>query len=131
MYFRYQEKNSISVPTPFKRTITPLFMGDDDMIKESSFSVHVTEWMPGCQVDLHSHELSMEAMYCMAGNGIAEIDEVSYPFVTDSMIVAPPGVSHKITNTGDELLRVLCIFSPPITSQALRERALEAIRRDT
>ena len=43
------------------------------------------------------------------------------------MIVAPPRVTHQIINTGDELLRVLCIFSPPNTGKGLRDRALKAI----
>ena len=127
MYYTYDEKNSIKVPAPFGRTITPMFMGDDDQITESNFSVHMTEWDPGCCVDNHFHDSSMEAMYCLSGTGIAQVDGVEYPFTPGSMIVAPPRITHQITNTGDELLRVLCIFSPPSTGKELKERALQAI----
>ena len=69
----------------------------------------------------------MEAMYCMEGCGVAQVDGKEYPFVPGSMIVAPPGIQHKIKNTGDQLLRVFCIFSPPVTGESLRQRALEAV----
>lgn len=127
MYYKYDEKNGIHVPEPFKRVMTPMFMGDDDKIKESNFSVHFTEWEPGCEIDSHSHEIGMEAMYCMEGRGVAQVDGKEYPFVPGSMIVAPPGIQHKIKNTGDQLLRVFCIFSPPVTGESLRQRALEAV----
>ncbi len=130
MYYRYAPKNSILVPPPFKRAITPLFMGDDDKITESDFSVHITEWEPGCEIDSHSHPDSMEAMYCMSGNGIVYIDGEEHAFVPGSMIVAPPNTAHRIINTGTELLRVFCVFSPPATAKGLRDRALAAVQAE-
>ncbi len=127
MYYTYDPKNSIHIPAPFGRAITPVFMGDDDKITESNFSIHITEWEPGCQIDSHSHDTQMEAMYCMSGSGVAMVDGVEYPFVPDSMIVAPPKVLHKITNTGTEKLRVLCVFSLPTTGKDLRERAMKSV----
>lgn len=127
MYYVYDKKNSIPVPAPFNRAITPLFMGDDDIIRETNFSVHITEWESGCEIDLHSHSEGMEAMYCMSGRGEAMVDGVWHPFVPDSMIVAPPGVTHQIRNTGKETLRVLCVFSPPVTGESLKARAMEAV----
>lgn len=112
------------------RDITPIFMGDDDKIRETNFSVHLTEWMPGCTIDEHSHEAGMEAMYLMSGKGIAVIDGQEYEFRPDTMIVAPPGVPHKIVNTGNEKLRVLCVFSPPVTGKSLQERAMGAVRKN-
>ena len=103
MYYKYNSENSIRIPTPFNRAITPVFMGDDDKITDCAFSVHMTEWAPGCQIDAHSHDTQTEAMYCISGMGIAMVDGMEYPFVPDSMIVAPPKVIHQITNTGTEL----------------------------
>ncbi|MDF2524514.1 MAG: Cupin 2, conserved barrel domain protein [Clostridiales bacterium] len=127
MYYTYDAKNSISVPSPYKRYITPIFMGDDKEISETNFSVHMTEWEPGCKIDMHMHPSGMEAMYCISGKGIASVNGKSYEFIPGSMIVAPPTVEHQIVNTGDEMLRVFCVFSPPVTGKSLRERALEAI----
>ena len=131
MYYTYDRNNSIMIPPPFKRYITPVFMGDDQIITEMNFSVHYTEWEPECKIDKHMHESSMEAMCCVSGNGIAEIDGKKYDFVPGSMIVAPPGIEHQIINNGNELLRVLCVFSPPITGESLRKRAMEAVDNTT
>ncbi|HJA70324.1 MAG TPA: cupin domain-containing protein [Candidatus Lachnoclostridium stercoravium] len=127
MYYKYDPEKSIHIPAPFNRTITPMFMGDDDKITETNFSVHFTEWEPGCEIDSHSHDSAMEAMYCISGSGIAEVNNEAHEFVPGSMIVAPPGIQHKIKNTGTETLRVFCIFSPPTTGADLRKRALGAV----
>ena len=129
MYYEFEKCEKIEVPAPFGRTITPMFMGDDPVITESSFSVHMTEWQPGCQVDNHFHEDSMEAMYCISGRGVAQVNGEEHPFYPGAMIVAPPNVTHQITNTGTELLRVLCIFSPPNTAAGLRNRAMETVTK--
>lgn len=128
MYYQYDPQNSIAVPEPFKRYMTPMFMGDDPVITESNFSIHMTEWEPGCRIDEHSHPAAMEAMYCISGSGKAKIDGKEVDFVPGSMIVAPPKVSHEIRNTGDEMLRVFCVFSPPVTGAELRERAFAALQ---
>lgn len=127
MYYQYNPENSIQIPKPYKRKITPVFMGDDSIITETNFSIHLTEWEPGCEIDEHSHPDGMEAMYLMSGRGVAYVNGEKHEFLPDTMIVAPKGVSHKIVNTGDETLRVLCVFSPPVTGASLRERALEAV----
>lgn len=127
MYYVYDEKNSIKIPKPFGRVMTPIFMGDDPISADCGFSVHMTEWEPGCCVDNHFHETETEAMYCISGKGIAQIGEAEHPFFPGSMVVAPPGITHQIINTGTECLRVLCIFSPPSTDRALMERAMKAI----
>ena len=129
MYYKYDSKNAIAVPLPFKRYITPLFMGDDDVIKETNFSCHITEWEPGCEIDLHQHPAGMEAMYCMTGAGTCSINGEEKPFTPGCLIVAPPGIMHQIRNTGTEMLRVFCVFSPPVTGAALKQRAMEAMKK--
>jgi mannose-6-phosphate isomerase-like protein (cupin superfamily) len=70
----------------------------------------------------------MEAMYCMSGTGKVRINGEEHDFFPGAMIVAPPTVSHKIMNTGTEMLRVFCVFSPPVTGASLRQRAMEAVK---
>jgi len=127
MYYTYDPANSIHVSDPFRRIITPIFMGDDPVITDCSFSVHMTEWEPGCYVDNHFHEAETEAMYCIAGTGSVQVNGEEHPFFPGAMIVAPPGVTHQIINTGTELLRVLCIFSPASTGASLKERAQKTV----
>jgi quercetin dioxygenase-like cupin family protein len=126
MYFNYKESKGIKVPQPFARVMTPLFMRDTSAC-DADFSIHVTEWEPGCRVDAHRHSSGTEAMYCMAGSGKAYVEGKEYDFIPDSLIIAAPGEEHQIENTGEVTLRVLCIFSPPVTEKELEERALQAV----
>lgn len=129
MFYEFKRENSIEVPKPFKRYITPLFMADDPTITESNFSLHITEWEPGCKIDLHCHEDAMEAMYCMSGEGKVSVNGEKHTFKPGSMIVAPPTITHEIQNTGTEMLRVFCVFSPPVRGEDLKARALSAVEQ--
>lgn len=127
MYYELKEENKIEVPKPYKRSMIPLFMGDDPVIRDCAFSIHVTEWEKDGRVDLHTHDDGTEAMFCMEGCGEVNINGEKKNFSPGCMIVAPPGVLHSIRNTGDELLRVLCVFSPPVTAKKLKDRAMDAV----
>lgn len=126
MYFRYDNERSISVPFPFSRVMTPYMMPDTASCPVN-FSIHLTEWEPGAEVDEHAHPDGMEAMYCISGSGVATVDADEYPLTANTMIAAAPGERHQIKNTGSEPLRVLCIFSPPVTADSLRQRAQDAV----
>lgn len=127
MFFRFdRETNGIIVPSPFNRIMTPIMTAE--MIDHPiAFSIHMTEWPSGAEVDEHAHPDATEVMYCLSGYGIASVDGIEYDFVPDSMISAFPGQSHRIRNTGTENLKVLCIFSPPVTGEELRFRAKKAV----
>lgn len=127
MYFRYEKENRIVVPSPFNRIITPI-MTSDKTDKDIDFSVHMTEWESGAKVDEHLHETATEVMYCISGRGVAVVDGVEYDFIPDSMITALPMMKHQIINTGDESLKVLCIFSPAVSGKDLKNRAESAVK---
>jgi len=127
MFYKYDFENAIAVPEPFKRYITPIFMGDDAKIKGCTFSLHMTEWEPGCMIDKHSHPDATEAMFCISGSADITIGGESHKFTPGCLMVAEPNVEHQLINTGEEMLRVFCVFSPPITAQGLRERAMGAV----
>ena len=126
MFFQYSEENAIRVPEPFQRVMTPL-MVTDTANRPIPFSVHFTEWEPGKQVDMHTHPDAMEAMLCVSGNAHAKIDGKWVDFVPGSMIVADKNEEHCIVNDGKEPLKVLCIFSPPVSAEDLRARAFAAV----
>lgn len=126
MYYKFDPNQSVSVEKPYARTITPVMMAEAAGCP-AEFSVHITEWEPGSQVDDHFHDDYTEAMYCLAGHGTAAIDGVEYDFCPHSMIVASPKERHWIKNTGDTKLQVLCIYSPAMTQRSLQQRAEEAV----
>lgn len=128
MFFSFDENQSIKVPFPFSRVMTP-YMMPDTADCPVSFSIHLTEWEPGAEVDEHIHEDALEAMYCIAGSGAASVNDRVYSLTADTMIAAAPGERHRIKNTGTGPLRVLCIFSPPATTEGLKKRAQDAVDR--
>ena len=126
MFFEEKAENRIEVPEPFQRVMTPL-MVTDHVDREIPFSVHFTEWEPGGQVDMHIHEDAMEAMLCVAGTAKAKIDGRWVELKPGSMIVADKKEEHCIINNGKETLKVVCIFSPPVSAEGLRTRAFAAV----
>lgn len=132
MYFVYDPARGIPVDKPYQRVMMPYMMPDTASCP-IDFSVHLTEWGPGSQVDEHCHEDALEVMYCVSGCGLASVGDQIYKLEENSMIAAAPGELHCIKNTGSEMLRCLCIFSPPTTAEDLRRRAeaaVEASRED-
>ena len=126
MYFSYDSGREIHVSNPYKRTMIPYMMSDTASCP-INFSVHLTTWEPGSQVDEHMHPDAMEVMFCIAGHGTASVGDQEYDFCVNSMIAAAPGEMHCIKNTGDTQLVAVCVFSPPVTGEDLAKRAQAAV----
>ncbi len=129
MYYIYDKEKSSEVPEPFHRFITPMMLAESEEGKQVHFSVHMTEWPKGGKVDDHIHPAASEAMICIAGHGKCWIEDEEYDFVPGSMILALPGVRHRIENHNEELVRAICIFDPPITEAKLVGRANAAAEK--
>ena len=59
--------------------------------------------------------------------GKASVNDEVFDFEPMSMISALSEEMHQIINTGGTLPRVLCIFSPAISGEGLRNRAESAV----
>ena len=126
MYIEFNARNSISVPEPYQRVLTTYLMPENAPVP-LPFSVHLCEWEPGRQNDMHSHKTETEVMYVLSGHGKALNNGEEIALAPGGMLVAAPGEEHIIiNNSSDEVLRLLCIFSPPTTRAALKERADQA-----
>ena len=76
---------------------------------------HVTQFVGIIQegpAPLHSHAHE-EAIYVLAGEGIAHLERRSQRIRPGSSIFLPPGTPHCLENQGSEELKVLGVFSPP------------------
>lgn len=60
----------------------------------------------------HYHVKSEEIYYITAGVGQVRLDTVTHPVMPGDAIAIPPGVRHKLWNTGHEPLRLLCCCAP-------------------
>lgn len=128
MYFKFNPSQSIHVPAPFSRVMTP-YMTSDTASGPIDFSIHHTVLHPGAEVDEHAHESSTEVMFCVSGKGKCSLCGVEYDFVPDSMVAAMPGEKHWIKNDGNEDLVMLCIFDPPTSAAALKKRSEDAYQK--
>ena len=66
----------------------------------------------GAATDEHYHVLSEELYYFTAGAGHLRVGDEHRDVRAGECVVIPPGAIHKLTNTGDEPLTLLCCCAP-------------------
>ena len=67
---------------------------------------------PGGATTEHFHRQSEELYLVTAGSGRLRIDGEERDIAVGDCAVIPPGARHKLWNTGDDVLRVVCACSP-------------------
>ena len=66
----------------------------------------------GGATDEHYHRLSEELYYFTAGTGHLRVGDEYRDVRAGECVVIPPGAIHKLTNTGDGPLTLLCCCAP-------------------
>lgn len=70
---------------------------------------------PGEGAHRHSHEIESQVCYVLEGQMDVELgDEPAVTCGPGSVVTIPPRVEHVITAKGDQPLRLLVIYSPPL-----------------
>ena len=67
----------------------------------------------GASTLLHRHRLSEEIYHVTAGQGAMTLGDERFDIGPGDTVCIPPGVAHRVENTGDEPLVILCCSSPP------------------
>jgi mannose-6-phosphate isomerase-like protein (cupin superfamily) len=67
---------------------------------------------PGRETFEHYHRTSEEIYYFTAGSGRMRLGDEEQDVNAGDTVVIPPGVRHKLRNTGDEPLVLLCCCAP-------------------
>jgi mannose-6-phosphate isomerase-like protein (cupin superfamily) len=70
--------------------------------------------MPGGATGEHSHEVD-EYMYVAYGRGAAFNEDREVEISQDMVIHAPSNTKHGVKNTGEETLKLICVFIPPLS----------------
>ena len=60
----------------------------------------------------HFHPRAEEIYYITHGTGKMRIENETHNVKTGDAIAIPPGQKHKLWNTGNEILRLLCCCAP-------------------
>jgi mannose-6-phosphate isomerase-like protein (cupin superfamily) len=64
---------------------------------------------PGAVLPSHTHIVE-EAFFVVEGSGEAVAGEETSPVAGGSALLAPAGVPHGFRNTGDQDLRIICMY---------------------
>jgi mannose-6-phosphate isomerase-like protein (cupin superfamily) len=72
---------------------------------------------PGGETEEHYHRASEEIYFFTSGRGRLRLDGDESEIEAGDTVVIPPGTRHKLWNTGDEPLRLLCCCSPPYSHE--------------
>ncbi|MHC4757917.1 MAG: cupin domain-containing protein [Planctomycetota bacterium] len=80
----------------------------------NNFAMRMFEVQPGGCTPLHSHPNEHE-VFVLEGNGVFVCEGNEYEFEPEHVIFAPPEKQHQFKNTGDSILRFLCLI-PNTTS---------------
>ncbi|MHC4842534.1 MAG: cupin domain-containing protein [Planctomycetota bacterium] len=74
-----------------------------------NFAMRMFELQPGGCTPLHIHPHEHE-VFIIEGNGIFVCEGSEYEFGPEYVIFAPPSSQHQFKNTGDSVLRFLCLI---------------------
>lgn len=60
----------------------------------------------------HYHPKAEEIYFITAGEGTMRIENETRPIKIGDAIAIPPGLKHKLWNTGNDVLKLLCCCAP-------------------
>ena len=109
------EAKGVEVPEPHNRVLKTLMSPELGNADEHTVLISIIK--PGANTGVHEHDAD-EFMYVATGHGEAvtlengeeKVEEVR----PDSLIFAPEGEKHDVKNTGDESLKLFCVYHPAL-----------------
>lgn len=74
----------------------------------------LAEFPPDSTAGSHRHDIQEEVIYILQGEGSIIASGEAWPLAPGVAVFIPPGLEHRITVNGDESLRLVTVFSPPV-----------------
>jgi putative monooxygenase len=92
-----------------KLLLAPKFGG----VKNVSMGMNITE--VGSMIPDHAHEESEEVLFLISGHAKIVIEgEGEWEIGPETAFYSPLGKKHRVENIGDEPLRIVWVYSPPL-----------------
>ncbi len=91
-----------------------MIIGPDNFGPAERMCFGVADFPPMKHAPGHVHESQEEILYVLTGKGEFYFDGVPEAVEPGTCVYVPPGVTHSINNTGEEVLKVVYVFSPPV-----------------
>jgi quercetin dioxygenase-like cupin family protein len=74
-----------------------------------NFAMRMFELEPGGHTPLHTHSQEHE-VFILEGKGTFVYEGQKHPFGAEYVVFVPPNKEHRFMNTGNSVLRMLCII---------------------
>ena len=74
-----------------------------------NFAMRVFDVQPGANTPYHTHPWEHE-VFVLAGQGVAKGANGETPIAYGTVAYIPPNEEHQFVNTGDEILRFICLI---------------------
>ena len=74
-----------------------------------NFAMRMFELEPGGHTPLHTHSQEHE-VFVLEGEGTFVFEGQNHPFGAEYVVFVPPNKEHRFMNTGESVLRMLCII---------------------
>lgn len=78
----------------------------------------VATFPPHSEAAPHVHEDEEEIVYILSGRGAVDFGDHREEIEPGSATFIPAGIKHQIISTGDEPLKMVTVFSPPVVPGA-------------
>jgi mannose-6-phosphate isomerase-like protein (cupin superfamily) len=99
--------------TPPRTSKLLLAPKNGDGVKNVSMGMNITE--VGSQIPDHVHEESEELLFLISGHAKIVIDGIGeWEIGPETAFYSPIGVKHRVENIGDEPLRLVWVYCPPL-----------------
>jgi mannose-6-phosphate isomerase-like protein (cupin superfamily) len=124
--YRVSNVPGFKVPPPNERVLKVVL--SPEVAGPGNFTLLVAIIYPYSTTGLHAHE-GDEVMYVASGSGESIIGGLREPVSPDTVIHAPAGIAHEIRNIGDETLKLICFYTPPIEPKGFYGEAVELAKK--
>jgi len=74
-----------------------------------NFAMRMFEFEPGGHTPLHTHSHEHE-VFVLEGRGVFVCEGAEHELASEHVIFVPPNKEHCFKNTGDSILRMLCLI---------------------
>lgn len=99
-------------PAGHSGTANRRIVGVEDGMDE--MEVIIGEIAPGGTADRHHHDDIEQSMYILSGNMDVIIDEKKATLYEGDVVFIPKKAIHEVVNNGEEPVRFILIYSPPL-----------------
>ena len=108
--YTVQEDEVPGIPLT-RRVVVPLIT---EAIGARNAVMYTGIYEAGKRMPSHAHETAEELILVLSGEGEVNVDGKTEPLHPGTAIYLPPGSRHFLTIFGQEPMRIVFVFSPPV-----------------